>query len=126
MAGNGLLVCNESDAFLAKVTGTQGNYQTVNKFTCGDFEKNPEINFWLTYSNRISTNTTWDPMFVTLEQVNAQGQVTDIVRIDLIISTATSIDQEFITQTYAVMNGSGSPTDQYTAKVVLPSFDLFD
>ena len=125
MAGDGLLVCNESDAFLAKVTGTAGNYQTVNQFTCDDFEKNPEVTFRFTYSNLISTNMTWDPMYITLVQVDENGEK-DIVKIAITINIATTIDRVFTTQTYAVMNGTGSPNDEYVAKVVLPTFDIYD
>ena len=126
MSGDPLIVCNESDAFLAKVTGTAPNYQTVNKFTCGDFEKNPEVTFRLTYSNLISTNMTWDPMYITLVQVDKNGDVKDIVKIAITINVATTIDREFVTQTYAIMNGTGSPNDEYVAKVVLPTFEIYD
>jgi hypothetical protein len=124
MAGNNLIVCNESDAFLAKVSGTP--LATVNKFTCDDFEKNPEIKLCFTYSNLISTNMTWDPMYITLVQVDKDGNPKDIVKIAVKINVATTIDREFITQTYAVMNGTGAPNDEYVAKVVLPTFDIFN
>ena len=122
MSGNPLIVCGESDAFLAKRTdGT-----IVNRFTCGDFEKNPEVTFLLTYSNLISTNMSWDPMYVTLVQLDENGNEIDIVKIAIIVNTATTIDREFTTQVYAVMNGNGSPHDEYVAKVTLPTFELFD
>jgi hypothetical protein len=126
MSGDPLIVSNESDAFLAKVSGTAPNYETVNKFTCGDFEKNPEVTFRFTYSNLISTNMTWDPMYITLVQVDKNGKETDIVKIAVTINVATTIDREFVTQTYAVMNSTGSPNDEYVAKVVLPTFEIYD
>ena len=118
MAGTPLIVCNESDHFLADTAS--------NHFTCGDFEKNPFVTFRLTYHNSISTNMTWDPMYITLVQLDKSGAVKDIVKIICIINTYTSIDQTFTTQTYAIMNGLGSPNDEYVAKVVLPTFDIFD
>ena len=126
MSGDNLIVCNESDAFLASVTGTAPNYQTVNKFTCDDFEKNPEVTLRFTYSNLISTNMTWEPMYITLVQMDENGKVIDIVKISITINIATTIDREFVTQTYAIMNGTGSPNDEYVAKVVLPTFDIYD
>ena len=123
MAGSPLLVCNESDAFLAK---PDANCLAVNRFTMGDFEKNPEVTFRITYSNLISTNMTWDPMYVTLVQMDENGKETDIVKIALVINIATTIDREFTTQVYAIMNGMGTPHDEYTAKVVLPVFELAD
>ena len=121
MSGGPLVVCNESDEFLASVN----NGTPVNKLTCSDFEKNPEVSFTITYSNLISTNMTWDPMYVTLVQYNGT-EVIDIVKIAITINTATTIDREFTTQVYAIMNKQGSPHDEYVAKVVLPTFELFD
>ena len=118
MAGNPLIVCNESDHFLADTLN--------NNFTCGDFEKNPQVTFRLTYHNSISTNMTWDPMYITLVQVDGDGNVTDIVKIICTINTYTSLDQQFVTQTYAIMNGLNSPNEEYVAKVVLPTFDIYD
>ena len=118
MNGTPLIVCNESDHYLA---------DTVNHhFGCADYEPNPQVTFRLTYHNTISTNMTWDPMYITLVQMDKTGAIKDVVKIICTINTYTSIDQTFTTQTYAIMNGLGAPTDEYVAKVVLPTFDIYD
>jgi hypothetical protein len=118
----GLIVCPESDEYLASV----GDNGTVNKFTCADNTVEPQVTFRLTYSNQISTNMTWDPMFVTLVQCDENGEITDIVKISLTINTYTTINNTFTTQTYAIMDGNHGNADTYTAKVILPTFDLYD
>ena len=119
----GLIVCPESDQYLASV---DENLATVNKFTCSDNTVEPQVTFRLTYSNQISTNMTWDPMFITLVQCDANGNITDIVKISLTINTYTSINNVFTTQTYAMMDGNHGTADIYTAKVILPTFTLHD
>lgn len=121
----GLIVCPESDEYLASV-GEAPDYATVNKFTCSDNTVEPQVTFRLTYSNKISTNMTWDPMFVTLVQCDANGNVTDRVKISLTINTYTTINNEFTTQTYALMDGQHGAASNYTAKVTLPKFTLHD
>ena len=119
----GLIVCPESDEFLA---GVNENMETVNTFTCSDNTVEPQVTFRLTYSNQISTNMTWDPMFITLVQCDANGNITDIVKISLTINTYTTINNVFTTQTYAIMDGNHMTADTYTAKVILPTFALHD
>ncbi len=118
----GLIVCPESDEYLASV----GDNGTVNKFTCSNNTVEPQVTFRLTYSNQISTNMTWDPMYVTLVQCDSNGNITDIVKVSLTINTYTTINNTFTTQTYAMMDGLHRPADNYTAKVILPTFDLYD
>ena len=119
----GLIVCPESDEFLA---GVDENMETVNTFTCSDNTVEPQVTFRLTYSNQISTNMTWDPMFITLVQCDENGNITDIVKISLTINTYTTINNVFTTQTYAIMDGNHGNADTYTAKVILPTFNLHD
>ena len=119
----GLIVCPESDQFLASVNS---EHVAVNRFTCSDNTVEPQVTFRLTYSNQISTNMTWDPMFVTLVQCDANGNITDIVKISLTINTYTVISNVFTTQTYAMMDGNHGVSDTYTAKVILPTFTLHD
>lgn len=119
----GLIVCPESDEFLASLDSTMA---TVNTFTCSNNTVEPQVTFRLTYSNQISTNMTWDPMFITLVQCDSNGNITDIVKISLTINTYTTINNVFTTQTYAMMDGRHGNADNYTAKVILPTFDLYD
>ena len=118
----GLIVCPESDQFLASV----GDNGTVNRFNCSDNTVEPQVTFRLTYSNQISTNMTWDPMYVTLVQCDANGNITDIVKVSLTINTYTTINNTFTTQTYAIMDGNHPASAAYTAKVILPTFSLHD
>ena len=122
----GVIVCNESDAFLASVTPTSPNVPNYqNKFNCDDFEVNPQLNLRLTFHNSINTNMSWEPMFITLVQWD-NGVIKDIVRIVIKINTFTTLDREFVTQAYAVMNGTGAPSETYITKLVLPTFDIYD
>ncbi len=122
-AQGGLIICPESDEYLASV---DDDMAVVNSFTCGDNTVEPEVTFRLTFSNQISTNMTWDPMFITLVQCDAEGHEFDEVKIILTINTYTSIENKFITQAYAIMDGQHSASDTYTAKVIMPTFILKD
>ena len=111
------LICNEaSDAGEALCT-----YRWVNN----DNMNNPNILFRLTYNNELTNNATWDPIIIIFEQCDPDGNVLDEIKVALAVNTVTTINQSFSTQTYALMNGSGSQADTYTAKVVLPGFIPF-
>ena len=123
-ATSGFIICAESDDFLAEMTGEEPSYSYVNKFTCTDNTKTPQVTFRLTYYNKLSANMTWEPMTIVLVQCDADGNETDRVTIALAVNTSASIEQQFSTEVYAVMQGKGSNAEQYTAKVVLPQFNL--
>ena len=122
-AQGGLIICPESDEYLASV---DDDMAVVNSFTCDDNTVEPEVTFRLTFSNQISTNMTWDPMFITLVQCDAEGHEFDEVKIILTINTYTSIENKFITQAYAIMDGQHGASDTYTAKVIMPTYILKD
>ena len=126
-ATSGFIICPESDAFLAEMTHEEEDdpYYYVNKFPCTDNTKTPQVTFRLTYYNKLSANMTWDPMTIVLVQCDASGHITDRVTIALAVNTSASIEQEFNTDVYAVMQGKGSSNDHYVAKVVLPQFSLY-
>ena len=113
--GSNYIICNDADANLAKATTTFGN---------DDNTEQPQVTFRLTYYNKLSSNMTWDPMTIVLVQCDENGVPTDRVTIQLAVTTSASIEQVFTTQVYAIMQGKGSTADTYSAKVVLPTFNL--
>ena len=144
LGGSNYIICMASDENLA-------NNAT---FTDADDTEEPEVVFRLTYYNMLSTNMQWEPSTIVLEQchdeqkTDDQGNplyydefgnetttvtdnpviittVTDIVTISLAVSTRTSIEQTFTTEVYAIMQGKGSTSETYTAKVVLPMFNVY-
>ncbi len=108
------LICNDaSDAGEALTTARWYNTNNVT---------NPSVLFRLTYNNELTNNATWDPIIIIFEQCDSEGNVLDEIKVALSVSTVTTIDQDFGTQAYAMMNGTGTQADIYTAKVVLPGF----
>ena len=117
LTGDTYLISQNSDNNLA-------SYNT--QFTNNDFTKDDQVTFRLTYYDKLSSNMTWDPMTIVLVQVDPQHPdvVLDRVTISLAVNTSTTITQEFTTTLYAVMQGKGSTSDTYTAKVTLPNFTV--
>lgn len=116
----GLIICEASDEFLAKKT----NGEVVNKFTNSDNTVIPTVKFRLTFSDLLSTNKTYEPMYVTLVQCGADGVVSDQVKIKLVVNTSTVVGRDFTENIYAVMNGNGSTADEAHVQIVLPRFNL--
>ena len=125
-ATSGFIICAESDDFLAEMDREEEEdpYEYVNKFPCTNNTLIPQVTFRLTYYNKLSANMTWDPMTIVLVQCDADGNVTDRVTIALAVNTSASIEQEFTTDVYAIMQGKTEHASSYTAKVVLPQFNL--
>lgn len=113
MGGSDYIICYEADNNLADAN---------TKFTKADNTKEPQIRFRLTYYDKLSSNMTWDPSTIVLVQKDGTGKVVDRVTISLAVSTTSTIEQEFTTQLYAIMQGKGSTSETFNAKVVLPSF----
>ena len=116
LAGSNYIICSDSDKMLADTANTE--------YTCADNTIDPNIRFRLTYYNKLSANMTWAPMTIVLVQVDPKHPETVLERvtISLQVNTSNTIDQEFSTQVYAVMQGKGSTNETYTAKVVLPTY----
>jgi hypothetical protein len=113
--GTNYIICDASDAYLAG----------LNKpFQCGDNTQAPEFTFRLTYSNLLSSNMSWDPMKIKLVQCDASGHITDYVTVELTVVTSTTITQNFTTKVYAIMDGHGALKDTYTAKMILPTYNV--
>jgi hypothetical protein len=115
VTGTNHIICDASDNYLAELD---------KPFKCGDNTQAPEFTFRLTYSNKLSSNMTWDPMKVTLVQCEADGTITDYVTLELVVVTSTSITQDFNTKVYAIMDGQGHLKDTYTSKIILPLYDV--
>ncbi len=114
MAGSDYIICYEADNNLALPT---------TKYTKADNTKEPQVTFRLTYYDKLTSNMTWDPSSIVLVQKDATtGKVVDRVTISLAVSTTSTIEQVFTTQLYAIMQGKGSTSETFNAKVVLPSF----
>lgn len=113
MGGSDYIICYEADNNLA---------DTDTKFTKADNTVEPQIRFRLTYYDKLTSNMTWDPSTIVLVQKDAQGNVVDRVTVSLAVSTSSTIEQEFSTKLYAIMQGKGSTAETFNAKVVLPSF----
>ncbi len=111
------LICNQA--------GDENEALAQKIWTNNDDITNPSILFRLTYNNELTNNSIWDPIIITFEQVDKDGNVTDVIEIALSVSTVTTINQDFSGQAWAMMNGLGNQTDTYTAKVVLPGFIPF-
>ena len=114
MAGSDYIICYEADNNLALPT---------TKYTKADNTKEPQVTFRLTYYDKLTSNMTWDPSSIVLVQKDANtGEVVDRVTISLAVSTSSTIEQVFTTQVYAIMQGKGSTSETFNAKVVLPTF----
>ena len=115
-----LIINDDADEFLAKEVESA----PVNKFTFTDNTTAPTVTFRLTYSDLLTSNKTYEPMWVNLVQCDATGKVTDIVKVKLVVNTSTAVGRNFVTEVYAVMNGEGSTADNAHVQVVLPRFTL--
>ena len=125
-AAPALIINNDADDFLAKVVKPEGSqvYEPVNTFTFTSNETAPIVTFRLTYSDLLSSNKTYEPMWVNLVQCDKDGNVKDIVKVKLVVNTSTMVGRDFETSVYAVMNGEGSTADEAHVQIVLPRFDL--
>ncbi len=107
-----MLICEASDPKIATMQWTNTHNEIM-----------PKVTFRLTYNKNLTNNVVWDPMTITFEQVACDGQtVLSTVDVALTVTTLTTIDQPFKTQAYAIVRGTGTATDSYTAKVVLPQY----
>ncbi len=107
-----MLICEASDPKIATMRWANTHNELM-----------PEVTFRLTYNNNLTNNVVWDPIHLTFEQVGCDG-VTVLATVDvaLTVTTLTNIEQDFVTQAYAVARGTGTYSESYTAKVVLPQY----
>lgn len=95
------------------------------KWIFSDNTEMPLVHFQLTYSNGISVNKVLDPVTIYFEQYDANGDLTDVVEVALIITTKTTINQPVTTRVVALMQGKGDVGDVYSGRVTLPSYPVF-
>ena len=113
-----LLLCVEANNYLIADTLWKFYNQALS----------PEVQFMLTYSDRVNGNFSWDPISVTFEQV-MDNVVIDEVTVYVHVVTKTRIEQDNHVKTYAMMThaqGTGNQNDIYKAKMMLPAFQLFN
>ena len=115
--GSNYIICSDADNNLANANTKFGNENNTEQ---------PQVTFRLTYYNKLSSNMTWDPMTIVLVQCDANGNPVDRVTISLAVNTSASIEQEFSTKVYAIMQGKGQTAETFNAKVVLPMFSLYE
>lgn len=86
----------------------------------------PKLEFMLTYSNRVNKNAILSPIHIIVDEFDCDDDVNPIssTDVEIVINTATIIDQDFTVPGYALMYGKGENGDVYNAKVVLPVFHL--
>lgn len=107
-----MIICEASDPKIATMQWANAHNEEM-----------PQVTFRLTYNNNLTNNVVWDPIHITFEQVSCDGDsILATVDVALTVTTLTNIEQDFVTQAYAVTRGNGSGTGSYTAKVVLPQY----
>jgi len=107
-----MIICEASDPKIATMQWPNAHNDEM-----------PQVTFRLTYNNNLTNNVVWDPIHITFEQVSCDGvNVLATVDVALTVTTLTNIEQDFVTQAYAVTRGNGSATGSYTAKIVLPQY----
>ena len=107
-----MIICEASDPKIATMQWANAHNDEM-----------PQVTFRLTYNNNLTNNVVWDPIHITFEQVSCDGEtVLATVDVALTVTTLTNIEQDFVTQAYAVTRGNGSATGSYTAKIVLPQY----
>lgn len=107
-----MIICEASDPKIATMQWANAHNEEM-----------PQVTFRLTYNNNLTNNVVWDPIHITFEQVSCDGDsILATVDVALTVTTLTNIEQDFVTQAYAVTRGNGSATGSYTAKIVLPQY----
>ncbi|MBO4542028.1 MAG: chitobiase/beta-hexosaminidase C-terminal domain-containing protein [Bacteroidales bacterium] len=97
-----------------------------------DFEQNsdyeaavqmlPELQFLVTYSNRISQNEMWAEATVTIEERDANGNPIQIIYLYIDVTTMTMMGQDVETSVYASTDANSGTV--YSALLTLPTFAL--
>ncbi len=97
-----------------------------------DFENNsdyeaavqmlPELQFLVTYSNRISQNEMWAEATVTIEERDETGKPIQIIYLYIDVTTMTMMGQDVETSVYASTDPNSGTV--YSALLTLPTFAL--
>ncbi len=84
----------------------------------------PQLDFLLTYSDRLSQNELWSEARIVIDEVDANGELKQRIYLNISVTTETMFGSDVETYVYASTNGDKVNT--YTASLVLPTFMLSD
>lgn len=87
----------------------------------------PKLTFMLTYSNELDRNTVLSSIAIVVDEYDCDNdELLTSTIVELVVNTETVIDEDFVIPGYALMYGKGENGDVYNAKVVLPTFQLYE
>lgn len=89
---------------------------------CSSVENLPELQFMVTYSNRISQNEMWAEATITIEERDENGDPVQIIYLYVDVTTMTMMGQDVETSVYA--STASTASDKYEAQLTLPTFAL--
>ena len=83
----------------------------------------PELNFLLTYSDRLSQNELWSEAKVTIDEIDTlTGDIKQRIYLNISVTTSTKFGSNVETEVYASASGTG--VDVYKASLALPTFTM--
>lgn len=117
---------NERYALIVSNNTTTEHLASRRFYVKDHLTETPKLEFMLTYSNRVNKNAILSPIHIIVDEFDCDDDVNPIssTDVEVIINTATVIDQDFTVPGYALMYGKGENGDVYNAKVVLPTFQM--
>ena len=84
----------------------------------------PELDFLVTYSDRLSQNEMWAEARMTIEERDANGNVVQKIYLNISVTTITKFGQDV--ETYVYASTKGDRVAPYIAQLNLPTFALAD
>ena len=84
----------------------------------------PELDFLVTYSDRLSQNEMWAEARMVIDEVDANGNVKQRIYLNISVTTVTKFGQDV--ETYVYASTAGDRVSTYTAQLNLPTFALDD
>ncbi len=85
----------------------------------------PQLEFVVTYSDRLSQNELWSEARVTIDEIDpATGKTKQRIYLNISVTTNTKFGQNV--ETYVYASTEGTAVDKYIASVTLPTFDIAD
>ncbi|MBO4739464.1 MAG: chitobiase/beta-hexosaminidase C-terminal domain-containing protein [Bacteroidales bacterium] len=84
--------------------------------------KLPELDFLVTYSDRLSQNEMWAEARMIIEERDASGNLVQKIYLNISVTTITKFGQDV--ETYVYASTAGDRVSTYTAQLNLPTFAL--
>ncbi|MBR4452664.1 MAG: chitobiase/beta-hexosaminidase C-terminal domain-containing protein [Bacteroidales bacterium] len=84
----------------------------------------PELDFLVTYSDRLSQNEMWAEARMVIDEVDENGNVKQRIYLNISVTTVTKFGQNV--ETYVYASTAGTKVSTYTAQLNLPTFALAD